>query len=179
MSQTSWRAAGKSNFPPDISDVTRSRGHSVSVPCSSDVACVRPHTVDDEVACKRLIFGLKRFHIGKFGTDVLTNRGLRVFDVLTEEPCGVVHVSTITGRCDTELSSLGDASPNPWTWTALRGIFSGLDMNLKFFRLCETFWVLPDTKGHGERRNREEGLWRQSLLGQGDAFGALYDRHRD
>ncbi len=31
----------------------------------------------------------------------------------------------------------------------------------------------------GKQGDTEEGLWRQSLLGQGDAFGALYDRHRD
>ncbi|XAS67496.1 sigma-70 family RNA polymerase sigma factor [Micrococcaceae bacterium Sec5.7] len=31
----------------------------------------------------------------------------------------------------------------------------------------------------GSKETGEEGLWGQSLLGQGDAFGALYDRHRD
>jgi len=31
----------------------------------------------------------------------------------------------------------------------------------------------------GSIETGDEGLWRQSLLGQGDAFGALYDRHRD
>lgn len=31
----------------------------------------------------------------------------------------------------------------------------------------------------GNKGDTEEGLWRQSLLGRGDAFGALYDRHRD
>ncbi|WP_350006254.1 MULTISPECIES: sigma-70 family RNA polymerase sigma factor [Pseudarthrobacter] len=31
----------------------------------------------------------------------------------------------------------------------------------------------------GNNGDSEEGLWRQSLLGQGDPFGALYDRHRD
>jgi RNA polymerase sigma factor (sigma-70 family) len=31
----------------------------------------------------------------------------------------------------------------------------------------------------GNNGDSEEGLWRQSLLGQGAAFGALYDRHRD
>lgn len=31
----------------------------------------------------------------------------------------------------------------------------------------------------GKNGDGEEGLWHQSLLGQGDAFGALYDRHRD
>jgi RNA polymerase sigma factor (sigma-70 family) len=31
----------------------------------------------------------------------------------------------------------------------------------------------------GNKEDTEEGLWRQSLLGHGDAFGALYDRHRD
>ncbi|MFY9636130.1 MAG: sigma factor [Cellulosimicrobium cellulans] len=31
----------------------------------------------------------------------------------------------------------------------------------------------------GNKGDSEEVLWRQSLLGQGDAFGALYDRHRD
>ncbi|MDQ0921870.1 RNA polymerase sigma factor (sigma-70 family) [Pseudarthrobacter sp. W1I19] len=33
--------------------------------------------------------------------------------------------------------------------------------------------------GMGKNEDSEDGLWRQSLLGQGDAFGALYDRHRD
>lgn len=31
----------------------------------------------------------------------------------------------------------------------------------------------------GNKEDSEEGLWQQSLLGNGDAFGALYDRHRD
>ncbi|MGY4541330.1 DNA-directed RNA polymerase specialized sigma24 family protein [Arthrobacter sp. UYNi723] len=31
----------------------------------------------------------------------------------------------------------------------------------------------------GNIQTGDEGLWRQSLLGQGDAFGVLYDRHRD
>lgn len=31
----------------------------------------------------------------------------------------------------------------------------------------------------GNKGDSEEGLWHQSLLGQGEAFGALYDRHRD
>lgn len=31
----------------------------------------------------------------------------------------------------------------------------------------------------GNNGDGEEGLWHQSLLGQGEAFGALYDRHRD
>lgn len=31
----------------------------------------------------------------------------------------------------------------------------------------------------GSIETGDEGLWRQSLLGQGEAFGALYDRHRD
>jgi RNA polymerase sigma-70 factor (ECF subfamily) len=31
----------------------------------------------------------------------------------------------------------------------------------------------------GSIETGDEGLWRQSLLGQGDAFGALYDRHRN
>ncbi|MBT2534523.1 RNA polymerase sigma factor [Arthrobacter sp. ISL-48] len=31
----------------------------------------------------------------------------------------------------------------------------------------------------GNIETGEEGLWHQSLLGEGDAFGALYDRHRE
>ena len=31
----------------------------------------------------------------------------------------------------------------------------------------------------GSIETGDEGLWHQSLLGQGDAFGTLYDRHRD
>ena len=31
----------------------------------------------------------------------------------------------------------------------------------------------------GSIGTEDEGLWHQSLLGGGDAFGALYDRHRD
>jgi RNA polymerase sigma-70 factor (ECF subfamily) len=31
----------------------------------------------------------------------------------------------------------------------------------------------------GSIETEDEGLWRRSLLGEGDAFGALYDRHRD
>ncbi|MEO3939773.1 sigma-70 family RNA polymerase sigma factor [Paenarthrobacter nicotinovorans] len=31
----------------------------------------------------------------------------------------------------------------------------------------------------GSIETGDEGLWRRSLLGDGDAFGALYDRHRD
>ena len=31
----------------------------------------------------------------------------------------------------------------------------------------------------GNNESREEELWRLGLLGQGDAFGAIYDRHRD
>lgn len=31
----------------------------------------------------------------------------------------------------------------------------------------------------GNNTDSEEGLWHQSLLGHGDAFGALYDLHRD
>lgn len=31
----------------------------------------------------------------------------------------------------------------------------------------------------GSIETGDEGLWVQSLLGQGEAFGALYDRHRD
>lgn len=31
----------------------------------------------------------------------------------------------------------------------------------------------------GSVQTGDEGLWRRSLLGEGDAFGALYDRHRD
>jgi RNA polymerase sigma-70 factor (ECF subfamily) len=31
----------------------------------------------------------------------------------------------------------------------------------------------------GNNGDSEEGLWHQSLLGQGEAFGALYDRHRE
>lgn len=33
--------------------------------------------------------------------------------------------------------------------------------------------------GMGNERGSEGELWRQSLMGQDDAFGALYDRHRD
>jgi RNA polymerase sigma factor (sigma-70 family) len=44
---------------------------------------------------------------------------------------------------------------------------------VKPFGLCRTL------KGMGNNGDSEEGLWRQSLLGQGDPFGALYDRHRD
>lgn len=31
----------------------------------------------------------------------------------------------------------------------------------------------------GNKGESEAGLWHQSLLGQGDAFGALFDQHRD
>lgn len=43
----------------------------------------------------------------------------------------------------------------------------------KPFRLCRTL------KGMGSRETGDEGLWYRSLQGQGDAFGDLYDRHRD
>ncbi|MET3175969.1 UNVERIFIED_ORG: RNA polymerase sigma factor (sigma-70 family) [Arthrobacter sp. UYCu721] len=47
-----------------------------------------------------------------------------------------------------------------------------------FLESLKPFGPVRTLKGMGNKETGEEGLWHQSLLGEGDAFGALYDRHR-
>lgn len=81
-----------------------------------------------------------------------------------------------TRGCSRSLAS----NPEPCRTVLMVAVFVGLVQCIEvFWDLAKPFAVCRTLKGMESKESGEEGLWHRSLLGQGDAFGALYDRHRD